>query len=46
MTPGKVWRGVPRIGEDTVRVLKELLEFSDERIVELKRKGVIDFPES
>jgi len=45
MTPGKVWRGVPRIGEDTVRVLKELLEFSDEKIVELKRKGIIDFPE-
>jgi len=43
-TPGRVWRGIPRTGEDTVRILKELLEFSDEKIVELKKKGVIDFP--
>jgi crotonobetainyl-CoA:carnitine CoA-transferase CaiB-like acyl-CoA transferase len=43
-TSGKVWRGVPRIGEDTVRILKELLELSDKEIAGLKEKGVIDFP--
>jgi crotonobetainyl-CoA:carnitine CoA-transferase CaiB-like acyl-CoA transferase len=44
-TPGIIWRGPPRIGEDTKRILKDLLELSDEKIAELKKKGVIDFPE-
>jgi crotonobetainyl-CoA:carnitine CoA-transferase CaiB-like acyl-CoA transferase len=43
-TPGKVWRGPSRIGEDTVRVLKELLELSDEEIAFLKSKGIISTP--
>ncbi len=43
-TPGKVWRGPPRIGEDTVRILKELLELSDEEINDLRSRGVISFP--
>lgn len=44
-TPGKVWRGVPRVGEDTVKILKGLLELSDSEIAKLKEKGVITFPE-
>ncbi|MBS7640048.1 MAG: CoA transferase [Candidatus Bathyarchaeia archaeon] len=43
-TPGRVWRGPTRIGEDTVKILKGLLELSDEEIMELKNKGVINFP--
>lgn len=43
-TPGIVWRGPTKIGEDTPKVLKELLEVSDEEIMELKKKGVVNFP--
>lgn len=42
-TPGMVWRGPTKIGEDTVRILKELLELSDKEIMELKSKGVINY---
>jgi crotonobetainyl-CoA:carnitine CoA-transferase CaiB-like acyl-CoA transferase len=41
-TPGGVWRGAPALGQDTHRILKELLEYSDDEIEALKGKGVID----
>ncbi len=41
-TPGKVWRGAPRLGQDTEDVLKRLLGYSDAEIEALKGKGVID----
>lgn len=41
-TPGKVWRGAPRLGQDTERIMKELLDYSQEEIDAFKGKGVID----
>lgn len=43
-TPGKIWKGVPKLGEDTKRVLKDLVGLSDEELEELKKKGVINYP--
>lgn len=40
-TPGAVWRGAPRLGQDTEIVLKNLLNYSDERIEELRELGII-----
>jgi crotonobetainyl-CoA:carnitine CoA-transferase CaiB-like acyl-CoA transferase len=42
-TPGRIWRGPPKLGSDTKKVLKGLLNLSDEQIDELKAKGVVDF---
>ena len=39
-TPGGVWRGAPWLGEDTRRVLGELLGYSDARIAALLDAGV------
>ena len=41
--PGRIWRGPPKLGSDTKKVLKGLLNLSDEQIDELKAKGVVDF---
>lgn len=41
-TPGEVWRGAPKLGQDTEDVLTRLLEFSAEEIAALRGKGVID----
>jgi len=41
-TPGKVWRGAPALGQDTERILTELLGYSASEIEALKGKGVID----
>lgn len=40
-TPGKVWRGAPALGQDTSFILKELLNYDDAKITELKEKGLI-----
>ena len=42
--PEKIWRGVPKLGEDTKRVLKDLVGLSEEELAELKKKGVINYP--
>ncbi|MDI9646332.1 MAG: CaiB/BaiF CoA-transferase family protein [Archaeoglobales archaeon] len=42
-TPGKIWRGPPKLGSDTVKVLKELLGMSDYEIEELKKNNIINF---
>lgn len=41
-TPGGVWRGAPRLGQDTEVILKEMLEYSDSEIEALKGKNIID----
>ncbi|MHA7802547.1 CaiB/BaiF CoA transferase family protein [Aerococcus tenax] len=40
-TPGKVWRGAPAMGQDNELVYGELLGYSEEKIAELKEKGLI-----
>lgn len=40
-TPGKVWRGAPKMGQDTESVLKDILNYSDEKIAELRGKNYI-----
>jgi crotonobetainyl-CoA:carnitine CoA-transferase CaiB-like acyl-CoA transferase len=42
-TPGKIWKGVPKLGEDTKEVLKRLVGLSEEKLKQLKEKGVIDY---
>jgi crotonobetainyl-CoA:carnitine CoA-transferase CaiB-like acyl-CoA transferase len=41
-TPGKIWKGVSKLGEDTKEVLKRLVGLSEEKLKQLKEKGVID----
>ena len=41
-TPGQVWRGAPRLGQDTEAVMEKLLDYTQEEIEALKGKGVID----
>ena len=40
-TPGKVNSAAPLIGQHNREILKGLLGYDDERIVELERSGVI-----
>jgi crotonobetainyl-CoA:carnitine CoA-transferase CaiB-like acyl-CoA transferase len=40
-TPGGVWRGAPWLGQDNVRVLSEILQYSPEKISELEQGGAI-----
>ena len=41
-TPGQVWRGAPALGQDTERILRQLLDYSEEEIAAFKGRGVID----
>lgn len=40
-TPGMVWRGAPSLGQDTDRILKELLGYDDEKISALRYNKII-----
>lgn len=40
-TPGGVWRGAPRLGQDNEAVLGRLLGYSPERVQSLRKLGVI-----
>lgn len=40
-TPGKVWRGAPRLGQDNDRILGELLGYSASEIHKLRREGIV-----
>lgn len=40
-TPGKVWRGAPKLGQDTENILKTLLGYDDAKISSLQEKGLI-----
>jgi formyl-CoA transferase len=42
-TPGKIWKGVTKLGEDTKEVLKRLVGLSEKTSKQLKEKGVIDY---
>jgi crotonobetainyl-CoA:carnitine CoA-transferase CaiB-like acyl-CoA transferase len=42
-TPGKIWKGVPKLGEDTEEVLKSLAGLGDEELKQLREKGIIDY---
>lgn len=39
-TPGKVWRGAPRLGQDTVTILK-YIGYSEEQIENLLKSGIV-----
>ena len=41
VTPGKVWRGSPSMGQDTEDILKTILGYDDAKIAELKEKELI-----
>lgn len=40
-TPGRIWRGPPRLGQDTEKILKDLLHYSEEDIRRFKEKKII-----
>ena len=40
-TPGKVWRGAPRLGQDTDAILKTVLGYDDAKLAELREKNLI-----
>jgi crotonobetainyl-CoA:carnitine CoA-transferase CaiB-like acyl-CoA transferase len=42
VTPGRVWRGAPRLGQDTETILERILGYSKAEIEALKGKGFID----
>ena len=41
LTPGRVWRGAPAIGEDTTDILSKMLGFSEPDIAELYEENVV-----
>ena len=41
-TPQKIWRGGPKIGQDTEVILKTLAGLGDPEMAALKEKGIID----
>ena len=40
-TPGQIWRGAPRLGQDTEWILKDLLGYGDADIARLREKKLI-----
>ena len=40
-TPGQVWRGAPSLGQDTDRILSELLGYEEAQIASFRNKGII-----
>lgn len=41
-TPGKVWRGGPALGQDTDFILHDILGYTEEKIVDLKAKKIVE----
>lgn len=41
-TPGRVWRGAPRLGQDTVDIMTKLLDYSQEEVEAMAGKGILD----
>ncbi|WP_035213209.1 CaiB/BaiF CoA transferase family protein [Desulfitobacterium hafniense] len=39
--PGQIWRGAPKLGQDTDRIMKELLGYTDEQINNLHEQKII-----
>ena len=40
-SPGMVWRGGPRLGQDTDEILKTGLGYGDDEIAAFRKKGII-----
>ena len=40
-TPGKIWRGAPTLGQDTERILTDILGYDQEKINKLKEKKIV-----
>lgn len=40
-SPGMVWRGGPRLGQDTDEILKTVLGYGDDDIAAFRKKGII-----
>jgi crotonobetainyl-CoA:carnitine CoA-transferase CaiB-like acyl-CoA transferase len=40
-TPATIRRGAPLLGEHTVKILKDMLDYSDEKIEELRKAGAV-----
>lgn len=40
-TPGQIWRGAPTIGQDTNTILTKVLGYSEEKIEDLREKGLV-----
>lgn len=40
-TPPQIWRGAPKLGQDTDDILRKLLGYSDKEIASFREKGVI-----
>jgi crotonobetainyl-CoA:carnitine CoA-transferase CaiB-like acyl-CoA transferase len=41
LTPGRIWRGAPSIGDDTTDILARMLSLSEEAIDKLYADGVV-----
>src|SRR5271169_6452231 len=41
LTPGRLWRGAPAVGEDTTAILSKMLGLSDEEIARLYEEEVV-----
>ncbi len=41
LTPGRVWRGAPSIGDDTTDILTNLLNLNETEIATLYREGAV-----
>jgi crotonobetainyl-CoA:carnitine CoA-transferase CaiB-like acyl-CoA transferase len=41
LTPGRIWRGAPSIGDDTTDILAQMLGFSEGAIDKLYADGVV-----
>jgi crotonobetainyl-CoA:carnitine CoA-transferase CaiB-like acyl-CoA transferase len=41
LTPGRIWRGAPSIGDDTTDILAKMLNFSEEAIAKLYHEKVV-----
>src|SRR5271168_250868 len=41
LTPGRLWRGAPAVGEDTTDILSKMLGLSDEEIARLYQEEVV-----
>ena len=41
LTPGRLWRGAPAVGEDTTDILSKMLGLSDEEIARLYEEEVV-----
>lgn len=41
LTPGRIWRGAPSIGEDTTNILSKMLGFAEPDIKQLYDENVV-----